>query len=149
ASAGLEPVDPLELLRPDDRVRRDVPLPAPDVRDPLGFREERLAPLQRFLGAPPLGELAGELLRPLLDTPLQAAPGLVDLRVALLDLPEHRVERGDEEPDLVAPRRIRADRVVLPRRDDAGDAREAEDRRGDRALETGRDEDGDGERGEG
>jgi hypothetical protein len=62
---SLEPEDPLELVRPVERVGADLPLPAPDAGDRLGLGE-LLAPvgqqvsarLELLLGSLPPRELA-------------------------------------------------------------------------------------------
>jgi len=35
----LDPEDPVEFVRPVDRIRRNIPVPAAEVRDPLGLLE--------------------------------------------------------------------------------------------------------------
>ena len=61
AGPGRQPVNAEQLLGPGDDVRRDVPVPAPDMRDALGFRE--------------LGPALAQLRRGFLQ-PLRVAAGL-------------------------------------------------------------------------
>ena len=57
---GLEPVEAVELVRPGDSVRSDVPLPAPDVGELLRLREACVRPLEPPLGLSALGEDGAE-----------------------------------------------------------------------------------------
>ena len=61
--AGLEPVDPVQLVGPRDDIADDVPLPAADLGDVLGLGQLRLAALQGVDQTPLLAVL-GDPVQP-------------------------------------------------------------------------------------
>src|SRR5208282_2382804 len=89
----IEAVRSIDLLRPvGDLSGRDVPSPAAGMAQPLRFRQIGLAPLQRLLGAPAIGEVAG-------NAAIAGKPGLgIKHRLAAYG---HKAKRTVVAPDLV------------------------------------------------
>ena len=83
------------------------------MREALGLGQEHLALLQLLLRAPPLRQLALEVVRALLDALLEQAARLLQVGVALLDPGEHVVEGLDQLADFVLSFGRDAHRVVL------------------------------------
>ena len=53
--AGIEAMDPVELIRPGNHVLHNVPLPTAEVGDPLRFAQLRFFIAQGFIGMVALG----------------------------------------------------------------------------------------------
>lgn len=62
----------VDLVRPEEPVRADVPVPVAEVRDALRVRETRSYPLERLLGLLALGDVLGDRHAPD-DVPLLVA----------------------------------------------------------------------------